>query len=211
MDAFEESKEAGKPWQIFAQPVVMGPQMAVNFDKLSDFAPESQKSIIDTFVQFGYASESGFFLRALVAMAITNTPLNSDSWDGFSHERGLLLDGIQEKASNPIIIGGDSHDSWVYTLFEGGAMEGDPVAVNFNCPPVTSSGYGAVVGPLLQPIAGFVGGIENAFAIVEASLTANNEGLLYSEIFRKGFVAVKATKVRIGLESRRFFASKSSR
>jgi alkaline phosphatase D len=196
LDTFEDSKEAGKPWQIFAQTVVMGPQLAINFDKLRDFAPDNQKSIIDLFVQLGYANENAFLLRGLVAMALTNTSLNSDAWDGFSHERGLLLNGFQEKTNNPIVLGGDSHESWVYTLFEDGAIAGNPVAVNLNGPAVTSPGYGAVLGPLFQPVAAFLGGIENAFQICEDSLTGSNEGLMYAEISRKGFVAVKATKVR---------------
>eukprot|EP00980_Cylindrotheca_fusiformis_P008741 scaffold1869_cov122-Cylindrotheca_fusiformis.AAC.3 len=193
-DTFEESKDAGKPWQIFAQPVVMGPQLSVNFDKLSDFASDNQKTIIDTFVQVGYSTDQGYLLRALVAMAISDTPLNSDSWDGFMYERGLLLDGFQKKANNVIVLGGDSHDSWAYKLFQGGGLDGNPVAVNLNCPAVTSAGYGAVVEPLFESVAGFLGGIQNAIKIVEDSVTGNNEGLLYTELYRKGFVAVKATK-----------------
>lgn len=174
----------------------MGPRLAINFDKLSDFAPDNQKSVVDLFVQLGYDDENAYLLRGLVAMALTNTSVSSDGWDGFSHERGLLLNGFQEKTNNPIVLGGDSHDSWVYTLFEGGAITGNPVAVNLNCPAVTSAGFGLVLGPLFEPVAAFLGGIENAFQIVENSQTASNEGLLYAEILRKGFVAVKATKVR---------------
>jgi len=47
-----------------------------------------------------------------------------------------------EKANNPIILSGDLHDSWVWTLYEGGQMDGKPAAVNLGCPGVSSPGWG---------------------------------------------------------------------
>jgi hypothetical protein len=145
----------------------MGPRLAINFDKLSDFAPDNQKAAIDLFVQLGYTDENAFLLRGLVAMALTNTSVSSDGWDGFSYERGLLLNGLQEKTNNPIVLGGDSHYSWVYTLFEDGAITGNPVAVNLNCPAVTSPGLGLVVGPVFEPVAALLGGIEIPFKLLK--------------------------------------------
>lgn len=175
----------------------MGTQFGPNFHKLGDYAPAENKAVIDNFVAAGLDNPAfGTALRGLVAMSITKVPLNADGWDGFPHERALLLDGLRSKTNNAIVLGGDSHDSWAYNLYEDGKMEGEKVAVNLNAPAVTSGGYGRVVGTLFGIIAGAVGGIENLLSVVRDSLLADNNGLVYADINLKGFVAVTATKVR---------------
>ncbi|CAJ1966872.1 unnamed protein product [Cylindrotheca closterium] len=195
LDTFQNSKDAGKPWQIFAQQVVMGNQLPPNFHKLADYAPEENKVLLQNFVGAGLQNpQFGTLLRGLVAMSIKKISLNSDAWDGFAHERALLLEGLRTKTNNPIVLGGDSHDSWAYSLVEDGGFEGEKIAVNINAPAVTSGGYGRVVGALFGFIAGAIGGIENLLKIVQDSLLADNSGLLYADINLKGFVAVTATK-----------------
>lgn len=196
LDTFKKSKEAGKPWQIFAQQVVMGNQLVPNFHKLADFAPENVKAILGGFVTAGLRNpQFGGFLRGLVAMSIKKITLTSDSWDGFAHERVLLLDGLRENTNNPIVLGGDSHDSWAYTLFEDGYLGGEKVAVNINTPSVTSGGYGRILNSLFSVTAGVLSGMENIVKIVQDSLLNDNSGLLYTDLNKRGFIAVTATKV----------------
>jgi len=195
LDTFQNSKDAGKTWQIFAQQVVMGNQLVANFDKLADSAPESNKAFLENFVSTGLRNPTfGAALRALVAMSIKRIPLYADCWDGFAHERALLLDGLKKNTNNAIILGGDSHDSWAYTLFEDGYLGGEKVAVNLNAPSVTSGGYGLVLGALFSVVAGAIGGAENLLKIFQDSFVADNSGLVYAELNRKGFIAVTATK-----------------
>jgi alkaline phosphatase D len=142
MDVFEESKAANKPWQIFAAGTMMGPQLAPNVDKMADYVPADLAPFVKGYTDAVLADPAGYLLRAAIAMDLTKTPYNTDGFDGFSHERAALINGFMEKANNPIILGGDLHDSWAWTLYEGGQMDGKPAAVNLGCPAVTSPGWG---------------------------------------------------------------------
>lgn len=184
----------------------MGNQFVPNFHKIADHAADSQKPFFDSFVKTGIENpDFGPFLRGLVAMSIKKIPLYTDSWDGFSHERRLLLDGFRTKTNNPIVLGGDSHDSWAYSVNEDGWLGGEKVAVNLNCAAVTSPGYREVMQNLFGFVAGLLGGFENVLQVVEKSLLADNPSLIHADIQEKGFVVVKATKVCMHAVNGRWF------
>jgi phosphodiesterase/alkaline phosphatase D-like protein len=65
--------------------------------------------------------------RALVAMAQTSTPWNSDDFNGFGVERAKILNMVKTDSNNPILLGGDLHDSWAWTMYEGGNKSGIPM------------------------------------------------------------------------------------
>ncbi len=182
----------------------MGPQTAINLDKMSDYAPPAFAPAIQGFTDAVLTDPSAFLLRIGVALDVSGTSYSPDSFDGFAYEREILLDGFQEKANNAIVLSGDSHDSWAYTLYEKGALEeGNPVAVNLACPGVTSPGWKGLLGDVLTPLSQALGGALDVYKLASDTFVGRNSGMKYNEIFRKGFVAVKATKVRsvVGMSS----------
>ena len=49
--------------------------------------------------------------------ALPATAFNVDQWDGYVAARSRLLDFLnQKKPSNPVVITGDIHSSWVHDL-----------------------------------------------------------------------------------------------
>lgn len=197
LDTFEKSKADGKPWQIFAAAVVMGPQIAINIDKMSDYAPADLAPTVKAFTDGVLANPASFVLRIGVAMDVSNTSYSPDSFNGFAHETNMLLEGFAEKANNPIVLSGDSHDSWAYTVYENATVEeGKPVAVNLGCPGVTSPGWGGFLGDVLSALTPLLEGKMTAHKLASDTFVGRNSGLKYNEILRKGFVAVKATKTK---------------
>lgn len=195
MHVFSKSKSAGKPWQIFAAGTMMGPQKAINLNSFADYAPPEVAPSVKAYTDAVLADPGSFVFRAAVAMDLTDTPYNRDGFDGFAYERAKLIDGFMQNTNNPIVLGGDLHDSWAWTLYEGGNMEGQPAAVNLGCPGVTSPGWGPVVSGLLAPLSGALGGMENAYKLVADNFVGINKGLVFANVHKKGFVAIKATKV----------------
>jgi hypothetical protein len=130
--------------------------------------------------------------RVLVAMARTSTPFNSDDFNGFGVERAEILKIAKDNTNNPIILGGDLHDSWAWRLFEGGNKTGTPVAVNLGCPGVTSPGFGAAAAPFFLPIKALLGGVNGAYRVINDLFYRENPGLVYANTQDKGFFAVKA-------------------
>lgn len=132
--------------------------------------------------------------RALVAMAQNEIPFNADDFNGFGAERAAILKIAKENSTNPIILGGDLHDSWAWILHEGGNITGTPVAVNLGCPGVTSPGFGAAAYPLLQALERFLGGPDGVFQLLNGLFKQQNPGLVFGDTQYKGFYAVKATQ-----------------
>jgi PhoD-like phosphatase len=153
-----------------------------------------RRTLVRAFLAILLRSRPAGIARAFVAMARTNTPYNPDDFNGFGAERAAVLDVAKEYATNPIILGGDLHDSWAWILNEGGNMTGTPVAVNLGCPGVSSPGFGQAAYALLQPLERILGGPEEVYSLFDALFKQKNPSLVYADTRFKGFYAVKATK-----------------
>jgi alkaline phosphatase D len=195
-DAFQKSKDAGKTWQIWAQATMMGPNKAVNFARAAEVIKDpTTAATVKGYFDAVLAGASGGFFRSLVAMDVFDLPWNNDDYSGFGHERAAILDMVQTSANNPIILGGDLHDSWAWTLYDKGAHRGRPVAVNLGCPGVTSPGWGPFLGGLFGPITAALGGDSGVYKLLSDLWELQNDGLVYGNVEKKGFFAVKANRV----------------
>ena len=106
----------------------------------------------------------------------------------------LILDICKESANNCIILGGDLHDAWAWQLYEGGEIDGTPVAINLGTSGVSSPGWEGFMQPIFAPIADLIGGPAVVNELVNAGFEAVNPGLVYGATGRRGFYVVTATK-----------------
>jgi phosphodiesterase/alkaline phosphatase D-like protein len=193
-EAFAASKAAGKPWQIWAAATALGRAVKGNYKDMTSIVDEAAKAEVGDFVDDLYSSEGGVFVRALAAHSFTDTPWYNDDFSGFAIEQREILSILKENSNNAIVLAGDLHDSYAWTLYEDGAVDGEPCAVNLVCPGVTSPGWGSSMYGIFNPLEDAVGGEDALYDTIEQHDEAANPGLKYFNIQFKGFYLVKATK-----------------
>jgi hypothetical protein len=188
---FAASTAADKVWQIWGAATAMGPANTPDFFTIHNLVEDATQASQVRELYDGLISAVGFFGGAS-AMAMTGTFWNYDDFNGFGVERAAILDMLKENTNNPIILAGDLHDSYAWTMYEGGANEGTPCAVNLVCPGVTSPGFGGIF--YNQDLADILGSEDAAYRLVEKADEDANPGLQYWDMQHKGFFVVKATK-----------------
>jgi alkaline phosphatase D len=193
-EAFAASKAAGKPWQIWAAATALGRAVKGNYKDMTSIVDEAAREEVGDFVDALFSADSGTFVRTLAAQAFTDTPWNNDDFGGFAMEQREILRILKENSNNPIILAGDLHDSYAWTVYEDGAVDGEPCAVNLVCPGVTSPGWGPSMYGIFNPLEDAVGGKDALYDTIEQLDEMANPGLKYFNMQFKGFYAVKATK-----------------
>ncbi len=121
--ALGDSKRRGQTWQVLAQQLVVGEQRAPA--GITRLLPPS-------------ASSNNWYAMA-ERVAQLGLPWNLDAWDGYPAARARLLDACATHGANALIIGGDSHNTWVNNLEASGG--GRLAAIEFAGGSVTSPGF----------------------------------------------------------------------
>lgn len=121
--ALAASVEAGQPWRIFANQVIMGRVPAPDYATLMPFwlrwAVRANDPLAWNFIQrFAFG-----------------TPLNLDAWDGYPAERERLYAAARSVNADFITLTGDTHNAWVLDLHD---QTGTRVGTEFGVSSVTS-------------------------------------------------------------------------
>ena len=121
----QRSKDAGIPWQVIGQQVIMGRK---NIPQVAD--EEFPVDVRDAVRSSRYA-----MLRQRGQLGL---PLNLDAWDGYPANRERVLQQFRAHANNVVVLAGDTHSAWAFDLHD---EDGDAIAVEFGTPSVTSPGF----------------------------------------------------------------------
>ena len=125
-ETLADSKRRGQTWQIVAQQVVMGEQIAT--PGLSRLLPEGMS-----------AGARQWFVAGEQVSAL-GLPWNLDAWGGYPAARMRFLDACAANANNAVVLGGDSHNCWLNNLAAPGGG-GRLAAIEFAGGSVTSPGF----------------------------------------------------------------------
>ncbi len=131
-DTLKRSKQAGKPWRILANQVVMGrvatPDLHPHVTQEAMDNIRAKWSGIDDFVRL-----SGFRL-----------PFALDSWDGYPVARERFYTAVEEAGVNDLLVlTGDAHEYWVNDLTNDA---GTKMGVEIGTTSVTSSTLQSYLG-----------------------------------------------------------------
>lgn len=106
-------------------------------------------------------------------------PMWMDRWDGYPAARARLLRAVQQADAELVMLSGDSHNAWAYSLLQ----DGEPAGIEFAVQGVTS------------------GGIEGSLATdphnVARAFVATNPELDWCDTARRGYAMIELTPQRI--------------
>src|SRR5690606_30753184 len=106
-------------------------------------------------------------------------PMWMDRWDGYPAARARLLRVAQQADAELVMLSGDSHNAWAYSLLQ----DGEPAGIEFAVQGVTS------------------GGIEGSLATgphnVARAFVATKPELDWCDTARRGYAMIELTPQRI--------------
>ncbi|WP_374763190.1 alkaline phosphatase D family protein [Yunchengibacter salinarum] len=129
----QESVASGQPFQIIGQQVLSGhlgiPQIP---EDAMDF---SRATFLDR-------QTFGFFMM----LARYGLPFNLDAWDGYPAARARLLAAFKAAGATPVMLAGDTHNGWAFSLRPEKSDETTPpTAVEWGTMGVSSPGLESYV------------------------------------------------------------------
>jgi alkaline phosphatase D len=160
-----KSNARSTAWQLIGMGTIIGrtvmPEAAVSW-----LRPDTKDKVVTKF-------------RDHVRAAKLGLPMWMDRWDGYPAARSRLLKAAQQADADLVMLSGDSHNAWAFSLTEGG----DPAGVEFAGQAVTS------------------GGLEDNFAadpgIVAQGFIAANPELKWADTSRRGYMMIEITPQRV--------------
>ncbi len=152
-------------WQLLGMATITGrtvmPREAVDWLK-----PDASERTIANF-------------RNNIRAAGQGLPMWMDRWDGYPAARSRMLKSAQEADADLVMLSGDSHNAWAYSLVE----DGQPAGVEFAGHAVTSGGMEGSCGA--DP------------AIVARGFVAANPELQWADTSRRGYMMMEITPDRV--------------
>lgn len=122
-EALGRSVEAGKPWRIFANQVIMGRVPAPDYPRVMPF-----------WLRWAVRSNDPLAWSFIKRFAF-GTPFNLDAWDGYPAERERLYAAARSANADFITLTGDTHNAWTLDLK---TASGERVGTEFGVTSVSS-------------------------------------------------------------------------
>ncbi len=157
---FRQSKQAGQPWRILANQVVMGRVMT------PDLTPHVDEASIKAIA----AEWPG--VREFVDLSRFGLPVYPDSWDGYPHARDMLYASLKTAdITDMLVLTGDAHEFWVNNLTD---KTGDLIGIELGTSSVSS-----------ETLANFMGDATADYALL---MTQSNPDVRYYNALYRGYI-----------------------
>ena len=167
-DAFGASVEAGTPWRILGNQIIMS---RVNFPDFSTEMPGWLR---------WFATRDNEFARQFITRTRFGIPFGLDMWDGYPAERDRLYSALNAVNADIITVTGDVHSFWTNDLID---REGHRMGTEFVTAAVTSP----------TPFSSFAApGVDYGRMLVEA-----NAEVQHCNMEDQGFIRLHLTPERL--------------
>ncbi|HEY5760670.1 MAG TPA: alkaline phosphatase D family protein [Steroidobacter sp.] len=156
---------AASIWQMVGMATIIGRTLMPEAT-LDWLRPEAGEGVVSKFKKDVRGSKLG-------------VPMWMDRWDGYPAARSRLLRSAQQADADLVMLSGDSHNAWAYSLVE----DDQPAGVEFAGHSVTSPGMEGQMGA-------------DAKDVARAFVTTNPE-LAWAETSQRGYMMVDLTPQRV--------------
>lgn len=155
-------------WQVVGMGTIMG-RTVMPQDAVSWLRPDLSEGAVRSFTNAARAGRVGL-------------PMWMDRWDGYPAARARFLRAAQAADADLVMLAGDSHNAWAYSLFE----DGRPAGVEFAGQAVTSNGIERQLGV--------------APSVAARSFVAANPEMAWAQTSGRGYMMIDITPERVGGE-----------
>jgi alkaline phosphatase D len=175
---------APQVWQLVGNQVLMFYQNAPDINGspvINDAERAALKGILDQILGPG----AGEQLAQLGAVGLP-LPVAADAWTGYPTARIAMLNTLL-KATNPIVLTGDTHNAWTANLALPVGGEMVPVAPEFGGTSVSSPGFE-------QTLIGVDPAAIAALLVDSSQRKSPTDKLIFAESARRGYMLVELTR-----------------
>lgn len=134
-------------WQVLGQQVLMG-RMNLPAELLMAIATQDLDNLpaslaeLATLKARALNGDPELSVEDLARLELA-APYNLDAWDGYQHEREVVLATARELDRNLVVLAGDTHNAWANNLRD---LQGRQIGVEFATASVTSPGLEGYLG-----------------------------------------------------------------
>ncbi len=184
-----------QPWQIIGNQTLMHFQSAPNFADTRVLPANVRDPLLAGIQQLlgGPAALAQYNQLARAGLPLYD--FVADSWAAYPTARTRFLSTLLQSARNPLVLTGDSHNSWAANLRLPTATGIANVGVELATPSVSSPGFEEALPDLPAPALSAV--------ILESNTNpaqSRVDQLLYADTARRGFVLLDITRERAQAE-----------
>lgn len=182
----DQLSSSPQTWQLIGNQVLYRFGVAPDITLLPNTPPSYEQAATAQLLTQIFGTQAAAQFQAL-GKAGFPSPAEQDDWTGYPSAKIRFLASLA-KARNPVIVTGDSHNSWASNI---GALNGDPVAVEFGTTSVTSPGFEQTIVT--------VNPADAASLYVKSSAKAAffHDRLVYADLSRRGYIVLDVTRARI--------------
>jgi alkaline phosphatase D len=152
-------------WQLLGMATIIGrtlmPEATLNWIR-----PEAGEGVLNKFKRDVRGSKLG-------------VPMWMDRWDGYPAARSRLLKSAQQANADLVMLSGDSHNAWAYSLVE----DGQPAGIEFAGHSVTSPGMEGQLGAAPKDVA--------------RAFVSGNPELVWADTSQRGYMMIDLTPQRV--------------
>jgi len=184
----ERLSSSEQTWQIIGNQTLAHYQIAPDYLGSPLLNPEQKAAITEALVGI-FGQEAALAFGFAGANGLPN-PATADSWNGYPSARQRLNASLA-KASNPIIVSGDSHNAWAANLAVPlGGGNRLPVGVEFGTASVTAPGFE-------ETFVGFPPALIAALITQSSAARSPGDRLIYTDASRRGFIKLEVTEAKV--------------